>query len=57
MLPEPEELDEKTFVLLLCRRDCKTKTYSDKKEAKFSVPRDMKFATLKHLETFAKENM
>ena len=37
-LLEPEEIDEKTFVLLMCRRDCKTKTYSQKSEAKFSVP-------------------
>ena len=51
LLEEPEDLlDEKTFVLLFCRRDCKTRTYSNKMESKFTIPREEKYATLKHLD-------
>ena len=35
LLDEPEELDDSTFILLFCLRDCKERTYSEKTERKF----------------------
>jgi len=37
-LEEIEELDPKTFILLICRRDVQTRTYGPKTEFKFTFP-------------------
>lgn len=36
ILDEPEVLDEHTIILLLCRRNVDSRTYSDKAEHKFT---------------------
>jgi len=56
LLEEPEgELDERTFVLLFCRRQVEARTYSEKMEKKFTIPKEDKFPTIAHLKACCRE--
>ena len=56
ILTEPETLTKDQFVLWLCRRDCETNTYRDKREIVFSGKK-LEHLQLAALETFGHEEV
>lgn len=55
VMEAPEVLDERTLVLLVCKRDVGARTYSVKQEEKFTWAADVKFGPqLSHLKAFCR---
>jgi len=54
VMDEPEILDERTLVLLVCKRDAETRTYGPKSEHKFTWSAEAKLPQLTHLKAFCR---
>jgi hypothetical protein len=55
MLEEPEELDEQTYVVFLCKRQVETRTYSEKIPHKYTFNKNDKHPTINSLKASCRE--
>lgn len=55
LLDEPEQLDEQTLVLLICRRNVETRTYSEKVPHKFTYKKEDRHPTIQNLKASCRE--